>query len=143
MFSDKMNYFHFLLVFCWFLVAFSCFFKKNLAYGGYKGYISASLAHNGFNNKGVLSMLCDKNNLGESTPCFEIPIRRRDVDNLIMLDTPKIPGMLAGITEEDSIREAIEVCFKNALERDGRKITVFTNGSLTGPTIKTVVQFVN
>ncbi len=88
-------------------------------------------------------MLCNKNNLGKSTKCFEIPIRRRDVDNLIMLDTPKIPGMLAGITEENSIREAIEICFKNALERDGRKITVFTNGSLAGPTIKTVVQFVN
>ncbi len=91
----------------------------------------------------VMSMTCDKNNLGESTPCFEIPIRRRDFDSLIMLDTPKIPGMLAGITEEDSIREAIEICFKNALERDGRKINVFTNGSLTGPTIQTVVQFVN
>ena len=81
--------------------------------------------------------------LGQATKCFEIPIRRRDVDNLIMLDTPKIPSMLAGITEEDSIREAIEICFKNALERDGRKINVFTNGNLTGPTIQTVVQFVN
>ncbi len=80
--------------------------------------------------------------LGQATKCFEVPITRRDVKRMILLESPVI-RMFAGVLSESAIPEAIEFCLQSALERDGCKPEVFINGSLSGPTIKTLVKFSN
>lgn len=78
--------------------------------------------------------------LGESTLCFDFPIRRADEDGLILLSCDKVPDMFAAVLSEADIRPSIETCLKNALGEDGRRVQVFTNGKLDGPVIGTVVK---
>ncbi len=81
-----------------------------------------------------------KYDLGQATKCFEVPITRRDVKRMIMLESPVI-RMYAGVLSESAIPEAIEFCLQTALKRDGCKPDVFVNSNLSGPTIKALVRF--
>ena len=78
--------------------------------------------------------------LGSSTTCYELPIRREDQEGLVMLSCDKIPDMFAAVTSEDAIRMAIDRCLKNALTAAGQRVQVFTNGRLDGPVISAMVK---
>ena len=85
---------------------------------------------------------------GQRTESYSLPIVREDECGMVFLSCEHIPNMYAAVPISEnsaelneSIRKSIETCIRNALGSDDRTVNVHTNGSLTGPTISTMVKF--
>jgi len=70
----------------------------------------------------------------------KFPMTREDRGGVAFLSCEKIPGLFIAAKDNEEIRDAIDSCLKEALGEEGRKVHVYTNGSLVGPTINTVVE---
>lgn len=68
----------------------------------------------------------------------EFSLAREDDAGMIFVSCDAIPELFIAIKNENDLRCAIDICLTNAF--DGVKASVFTNGSIKGPTIKTVVK---
>ena len=72
----------------------------------------------------------------------EVPLKREDESGLIFISCDSLPQVFIAVKDEASVRGAIDTCLKNAFEPGGVIAHVFTNGSVSGPIINTVVKLV-
>ena len=70
----------------------------------------------------------------------EFVLAREDEAGMIFISCKAIPDLFIAVDSEASIRAAIDRGLKNAFDHTGLETHVFTNGSLDGPTIDTVVK---
>jgi hypothetical protein len=76
----------------------------------------------------------------KSANFYSLPMHRKDESGVIFLTCDRIPEFFVAVTSEDEIRPALDRNLKVAFGSKGQKTEVFTNGSLSGPTIETVVR---
>lgn len=77
----------------------------------------------------------------ESEGTFQkFSLTRENKAGMIMLSCSEMPGFLLTATSEREIREVIDAGLKVALSDRGSRVQVYTNGSITGPRIGTVVE---
>ena len=70
----------------------------------------------------------------------EFTLSREDEAGMIFISCGKLPNMFIALNDEGAIRSAIDTCLTNSFEPSGLKAHVFTNGSISGPEIHTVVK---
>ena len=73
----------------------------------------------------------------------EFTLSREDEAGMIFISCDRLPDVFIAVKEETSIRSAIDTCLRSALEPvepNGLQAHVFTNGSVAGPKIHTVVK---
>ncbi|MEM8980215.1 MAG: hypothetical protein AAGD04_12075 [Pseudomonadota bacterium] len=81
------------------------------------------------------------NNSSDTGRTFEkFPLTRENKAGMIMLSCDKLPGFLLTATSEKEVRSVIDAGLKFALDDRGSKVQVYTNGSIAGPVIGTVVE---
>ena len=68
----------------------------------------------------------------------EFTLSREDEAGLIFISCDKLPDMFIALGNEGAIRAAIDTCLTNSFV--GLTAQVFTNGSIAGPEIHTVVK---
>jgi hypothetical protein len=69
-----------------------------------------------------------------------VVLRREDECGLIFIDCDDIPELFLAVKSEDEIRSVIDRGLKNAFLENGKSVQVFTNGSISGPTIDACVH---
>ena len=84
----------------------------------------------------------DMSGFGRVSELREIPLKREDESGLIFISCDSLPEIFIAVKDEASVRGAIDTCLKNAFEPDGVTAHVFTNGSVSGPIINTLVKLV-
>jgi hypothetical protein len=76
------------------------------------------------------------------TPEFrEVFLSREDQQGMIFVSSEEFPTLFIAVADEASVRAAIDTCLTNALKNNQRDVQVFTNGSVAGPVIHTVIKF--
>ena len=70
----------------------------------------------------------------------EFLLSREDEVGMIFISCDRIPELFIAVDDEANVRSAIDQCMRNAFESSGFKAHVFTNGSIAGPNIETVVK---
>jgi hypothetical protein len=73
---------------------------------------------------------------GRSVPVL---LRREDECGLIFIDCEALPELFLAVKSENEIRSVIDKGLKNAFSENGTRVQVFTNGSISGPTIDAFV----
>ncbi len=73
---------------------------------------------------------------GKTVP---VSLTREDAKGLVFLSCSEIPEMFVAVKSEGEIREAIDTCLRNAFRADSHDVHVYTNGSISGPTIEAMV----
>lgn len=70
-----------------------------------------------------------------------IPVQlHREVEGgVIFLSCEQLPELFVAVTSDDHTRKALESGLKNAFASDEKRVQVFTNGKVDGPTIDAVV----
>lgn len=70
----------------------------------------------------------------------EFVLAREDDAGMIFISCDLIPDLFIAVDSEASLRGAIDTGLKNAFTRPGLQTHVYTNGSISGPKIHTVVK---
>lgn len=70
----------------------------------------------------------------------EFTLSREDEAGVIFISCGALPTVFIAVNGENDIRDAIGTCLSNAFSENGLRADVFTNGSVAGPTIHTVVK---
>lgn len=81
-----------------------------------------------------------KETFGMVSEFREIALSREDEGGMIFISCALLPQVFIAVDSEDTVRKAIDTCLKNAFEPNGMTAHVFTNGSIKGPIIDTVVK---
>lgn len=70
----------------------------------------------------------------------EFDLCREDEVGMIFISCESIPHLFIAVDSENNVRPAIDQGLRNAFEGQGVSAQVFTNGSISAPTIHTVVK---
>jgi hypothetical protein len=70
----------------------------------------------------------------------EFALSREDEEGMIFISCEALPTVFIAVSEESAVRSAIDICLTNAFKPAGLEAHVFTNGTISGPTIHTVVK---
>ena len=73
---------------------------------------------------------------------YPVALNRVDDDGLIILTCEDIPELFVAVRADEEIRPALDRVLKVAFGEKGGKPQVYTNGSVEGPTIDTLVRIV-
>lgn len=76
---------------------------------------------------------------GKSVP---VTLTRETEAGVIFMTCDDLPELFLAVTSDDEIRPAIDRGLKNAFCADGREVSVYTNGSISGPKIGAMVRVV-
>lgn len=74
---------------------------------------------------------------GKSVP---ITLLRENEAGVIFMTCEDLPELFLAVTSDDEIRGAIDRGLKNAFFAEGRRVSVYTNGSINGPAIDAMVR---
>lgn len=72
---------------------------------------------------------------------YPITVQRADDTGMIFLTCADIPDLFVAVKNEAEIRAALERVLKVAFDGNG-KPQVYTNGSIAGPSISTIVRII-
>jgi hypothetical protein len=76
---------------------------------------------------------------GTSVP---LTLDREGEAGVIFLTCADLPELFLAVTSDGEIRSAIDRGLRNAFCKDGRRVYVYTNGSISGPQIGAMVRVV-
>lgn len=76
---------------------------------------------------------------GKSVP---VTLIRDSEAGVIFMTCEELPELFLAVTSDDEIRTAIDRGLTNAFCKDGRSVSVYTNGSISGPRIGAMVRVV-
>ncbi len=71
---------------------------------------------------------------------FPVTLRREDECGLIFIDCEHIRELFLTVKSDEEVRQAIDRGLKNAFSESGKRVQVYTNGSISGPTIDAFVH---
>jgi hypothetical protein len=71
-----------------------------------------------------------------------VMLDRENEAGIIFMTSEELPELFLAVKSDEDVRPAIDRGLKNAFCRDGYEVFVYTNGSITGPTIATMVRVV-
>lgn len=71
---------------------------------------------------------------------LEYALSREDEAGMIFACCDQIPQMFIAVKSENDLRDAIDTCLKNAHRDYEGSVSVYTNGSISGPLIRTIVR---
>jgi hypothetical protein len=77
---------------------------------------------------------------GHITEFREITLMRENDAGMIFISCDAIPDLFIAVDSECNLRSAIDRGLRNAFEHTGLGTSVYTNGSIDGPNIQTVVK---
>lgn len=72
-----------------------------------------------------------------------LTLDRESEAGVIFMTCADLPELFLAVTSDDKIRSAIDLGLKNAFCKEGREVHVYTNGSIAGPKIGTMVRVVS
>ncbi|MCW5692211.1 MAG: hypothetical protein KIT48_07590 [Pseudolabrys sp.] len=83
--------------------------------------------------------ILESNFSGKSVP---ITLIRENEAGVIFMTCDELPELFLAVTSDDEIRPAIDRGLRNAFCKEGREVSVYTNGSISGPQIGAMVRVV-
>jgi hypothetical protein len=84
--------------------------------------------------------ILESNFEGKSVP---ITLIRESEAGVTFVTCEELPELFLAVTSDDEIRSAIDRGLRNAFCKDGRDVSVYTNGSISGPRIGAMVRVVS
>lgn len=76
---------------------------------------------------------------GTSVP---LTLDRENEAGIIFMTCALLPELFLAVKTDDEIRAAIDSGLRNAFSKEGHEVSVYTNGSISGPKIGTMVRVV-
>jgi hypothetical protein len=72
-----------------------------------------------------------------------VTLERESEAGVIFLTCAELPELFLAVASPSNLRSAIDRGLKNAFCKEGREVSVYTNGSLSGPQIGAMVRVVS
>lgn len=83
----------------------------------------------------------------EATPAaghfVPVTLNRETEADIIFISCKSLPELFLVVKSEDDVRNVIDRGLKGAFSRPGRRVQVFTNGKISGPTIDAMVRLLD
>jgi hypothetical protein len=84
--------------------------------------------------------ILDSNFEGKTVP---VTLDRESDAGVIFMTCADLPELFLAVLSDAEIRSAIDRGLTNAFSKQGRKVSVYTNGSIAGPQIQTMVRVIS
>ena len=70
-----------------------------------------------------------------------VPVKliRQDEGGVVFISCEELPEMFVAVKSEEEVYWALDSSLKSAFSKEGRRVQVYTNGKISGPTINAAV----